>query len=99
MAICLGRCESARPPGGGCPVPWPRRAASLAMLRVAAGRIALFTPVKPAVVSVALAVGYPTPAYAGHPALCCLDFPPRRCRGGHPSSCGQYELYPRGVEG
>jgi hypothetical protein len=27
------------------------------------------------VVSVALTIGYPTPACAGHPALCCLDFP------------------------
>src|SRR5215213_2149257 len=27
------------------------------------------------IVSVALAIGYPTPAYAGHPALRCLDFP------------------------
>src|SRR4051794_11289841 len=92
MAICLGR-RTARPPRGGCPVPWPRRAASTAMLRVAAGRITLFTPVKPAVVSVALAVGLPTPACAGHPALRCLDFPPRRYRGDHPSSCDQVALY------
>src|SRR3954451_2591614 len=78
MAICLERAARARPPEGGCPVPWPRRAASTAMLRVAAGRIPLFTPVKPALVSVALTVGHPTPACAGHPALRCLDFPLRR---------------------
>src|SRR3954447_26778469 len=36
-----------------------------------------------ALVSVALAIGCPTPAYAGHLALCCLDFPltsPERCK-------------------
>ena len=93
MAICLGRSRSDRPPRGGCPVPWPRRAASSAMLRVAAGGITLFTPDEPALVSVALAVGHPTPACAGHPALRCLDFPLRRSRSGHPSSCDQQLLY------
>ena len=47
------------------------------MLGVAAGRITLFTPRREGevLVSVALTVGYPTPACAGHPALRCLDFP------------------------
>src|SRR6185295_11502752 len=32
------------------------------------------------IVSVALAIGHPTPACAGHPALRCLDFPlPEPC--------------------
>src|SRR3954467_6182348 len=43
------------------------------------------SPKRPAraFVSVALAIGYPTPAYAGHLALRCLDFPltpPKRCK-------------------
>src|SRR4051794_36882708 len=43
------------------------------------------SPKRPAraFVSVALAIGYPTPAYAEHLALCCLDFPltpPKRCK-------------------
>src|SRR5438874_1859868 len=61
----------------GCPLPRPRRAASSAVLEVAAGRITLFTPhrVGGALVSVALTTGCPAPTCVGHPALRCLDFP------------------------
>src|SRR5438105_2770080 len=66
---------------GWCPLPWPRRAASAAMLEVAAGggyrvspcvlqrRLRLCGPIH-----TALSRG-PPPACAGRLALCCLDFP------------------------
>jgi len=80
--ICLSDLSESNSAWRGCPVPWPRRAASRAMLRVAAGGITLFTLRAArggfgALVSVALTTGCPAPACAGHPALRCLDFPLR----------------------
>jgi hypothetical protein len=78
---------------GWCPLPWPRRAASAAMLEVAAGggyrvspcaflerRLRLCGPIH--------TIFRPSPACAGRLALCCLDFPLRpqlRARSGRPS--------------
>lgn len=59
----------------GCPVPWPRRAASSATSQVAAGRIALFTPALPGIGLCCSNCRLPALAYTRHPALCCLDFP------------------------
>ncbi len=79
---------------GWCPLPWPRRAASAAMLEVAAGggyrvspcvlrrRLRLCGPIH------AARFRRPPPACAGRLALCCLDFPLRTrsgVRSGRPS--------------
>ena len=59
-----------------------KRASSSVGSRIAAGRIARFTPVPygTGLVSVALTLSCDRPVYTGHPALCCLDFPPRSCK-------------------